>query len=235
MAKRIKKVNDEQLIDWKAVGQRVSNLPWFVWAVVLLVIAGFVFYFVGVFVSDKISTMEYKDLTFKKEMYGDVMMYHYFYSFVNKKGEVIRYNVYLQNDPRTNPATYEGEMKLNSHNVYLSIDTPGLLGQQNSMLAVGKMGEFLKSNDFNVTVAVPELGSANLNNVTVANCETNPDDEVILIRAGNQTKVTHEGNCFIVESKNGQVLESVERFIVELIAQAKVTSAQAGYTVNRSK
>ncbi|MEK6926825.1 MAG: hypothetical protein AABX11_00180 [Nanoarchaeota archaeon] len=233
MVRKNKTIKEEQLIDWKSIGKSIGNMPWFVWALGLFVVAGVIFYFAGVLISEKMNTFEYKNLAFTKEMYGKVLMYHYFYSFVNSAGEVVRYNVYLQNDPRTNPANYEGKIELDTNKVYLSVDTTGLLGCPNSILAVGKMSEFLVSNEFKITVAAPNLDSANKNNVTVANCETNPNNVVIIMKSGNETKVTQQNRCFVIEAKDCQILESTERFIVEGLAEARARSVREGYSLDK--
>lgn len=234
MKKKIKKIEEEPLIDWKDIGNRIMKMPWFVWAIIVLIVAGIVFYGVGKIISNEFNTIEYKDLTFTKEKYGEVIMYHYFYSFVNKNKEVVRYNMYLQNDPRKNPATYEGDMTLDAHNVYLSIDTDAIGNCSNSRLAVGKLSEFFVSNDFNITVATPDLESANKYNTSIANCETNPDDLVVLLTSGNKTKVTQNNRCFVIEANDCQILEASERFMVESVAEAKARSLREGYNLTKA-
>ena len=90
-------------------------------------------------------------------------------------------------------------------------------------MAVASLAGFLVNNKINVKGASPNEEEALRDNVRYATCSTHPDEVVILIRAGNETKVEKQGNnnCHVITVADCQVLEAVESFEVQSILDAR--------------
>src|SRR3989344_265330 len=78
-------------------------------------------------VFQSLNKFEYNGLTFTKEKFGQIPVYHYYYFLKSKQGQLIKYNLYLRIDPRKNNVSVDGEILLkDDRSVYLSINTTGL-------------------------------------------------------------------------------------------------------------
>ena len=106
--------------------------------------------------------------------------------------------------------------------VYLSINGTGLTQCKYSSTAINSLSTFLTNNLLTVKGATPDKTEAEKNNIRYASCESMPENPVIIIQAGNETKVEKkQDNCYIISISNCEALEAVERFEVQAILDAK--------------
>src|SRR3989344_2587720 len=74
------------------------EIPWYVWAIGVVVIVGVVFWVIF----SSVGQISYKGLVFQAEKYGTTIIYHNSYFIDNPIGEVIKYNLYLHGNPKKN-------------------------------------------------------------------------------------------------------------------------------------
>jgi hypothetical protein len=101
---------------------------------------------------------EYEGLTFQKEKFDKLDIYHYSYSLYHDDfKKVVQYNLYLLNDPRKNDIPVYGKIEFPEtlKSTYLSINMTNLEGCENSTAAVGAFGDFLYGNNVRVKGASP--------------------------------------------------------------------------------
>jgi len=139
-------------------------------------------------------------------------------------GEPRGVNLYLRNDPRKNKVPIDGEIIFpnNGDNVYVSIDPTNLTQCEYSSVALSNLGSFVYGNLFNMKPGVSNEEIAEATNRTYIDCETNPEEMTIIVKAGNGTKVVREKNlCYVIYSTDCEIMPAVEKFMVESIVQTK--------------
>jgi len=204
----------------KRLSKRLQSRQ-FYW-VVFGMVALIVFVLVLVFVKDSSYKFEYKTLSFTIEKSDDLLLYHYYYYF-NKGGQTYQTNVYLRNDPRKNNVpvdikTYYPE----NVGVIIAINETGTVGCEDSSLAVATLTQFYGNNLMKVRGATVDKEQAKANNMTFANCTSNPSMPVILFEGANVTQIRQpEKNCYVIDVANCEILPAVEKFIVQSILYAK--------------
>jgi len=195
-----------------------QELFWILVIMASLIVSLLVLYFV----LSNLNKIEYQGLTFTKERFGEIPIYHYYYYFNSSDGQLIKYNMYLRNDPRKNDIPVEGEISfVEGKFVYVSINSTGLNECPQSVLAVAGLSEFLTNNLFTVKAGTPNQEEAVSNNLTYINCDSHPDNPTILLQSANETKITQKDNCYIIDVADCKMLESVEKFEVQSIVDAK--------------
>ena len=176
---------------------------------------------------NRIGKFEYEGLTFTKEKFGEIPVFHYYYFFDNK-GEKYMYNLFLRNDPRKNTVSITGKavddgiIFDSKKTTYISIDPEGLIGCKYTTVGISSLTSFLKDNKITVKGATPNYEQAELNNVEYITCAGNINNDVIILKGGNETRVVRDSeNCHIIEIANCEVLEAIEKFEVQAILDAK--------------
>ncbi len=168
------------------------------------------------------NAFKYKSLPFTKENYAGVNVYHYTYSYQTDNGQTITNNILLRKDPRKNNVPVEGKIIFEGERkIYSTINTSGLLNCSSILRDSSYIPYFLVNNMFNVTIGTIDEAEAQASNVSYITCEKYPNDKVIFIKAGNETRITREGNCFILSVANCELLEVSEKFEVQAILDAK--------------
>src|SRR3989338_8019577 len=82
----------------------------------------------------------YDSLTFTKERYDEIPVYHYYYYFTDDDGQQYQYNLYLRIDPRENHVPVQGEIIFpKDKDVYLSINGTGLTQCKYSSTAINSL------------------------------------------------------------------------------------------------
>ena len=174
-------------------------------------------------VVQQMNNFEYQGLSFTKEMFGEIPVYHHYYYYKTLEGELVRYNLYLRNDPRKNTAPITGDVIMSlGTTTYLSVDGNALQYCEYSSVAIANLASFLASNLIRVKSAAPYKALAEEAKVVYATCDTHPEDIVIILTTGNETKVTKENNtCYVITAANCEVLQAVEKFQVQSIIDAR--------------
>lgn len=178
---------------------------------------------VGSQVYHGMNTFKYQGLTFNKVRVGELNFFYYNYMFKDLEGQQYRYNLYLRHDPRTNNVSINGgEVVLTKDLfVYISVNSTGLDKCEDSGIALGGLTNFISSNLIPVRAAKPDEKEANATNFRYVNCQTNPDNVVILVQQGNETSINKVGNCQIMTIGNCEIMKAVEKFEVQAIVDAK--------------
>jgi hypothetical protein len=217
MAKKIKK-DQETHID-KGIKK---YLPLIISLAVLAIIFLVLYYFF-----QGMGKVEYQGLTFIKQKFGSVQVYSYNYLVESPNGKIIQNTLYLRGDPSKNKAPLTGEIIYREGVMtYISINATGLTKCNYSLVSIATLTNFLVSNNLNVKGGTPDKEEAEQNNQTYATCEEYPYSTVIMIRAGNETKVEKtEENCYVISAANCEILPAVEKFIVQSILDARARNS----------
>jgi hypothetical protein len=185
--------------------------------IVVLIVASVVF--------QSLNKFEHDGLTFEKERFGEIPIYHYSYFPSNPyTGEVIgKYNLYLRIDPRKNNVPMEGVVQFPFGKfVYVSVNGTGLTECEFGRVAIGNLAGFLTDHDITVKGASPDKEQAELANAKHITCEDKPENVKILIQSGNETRIYKDVNlCHIIEIADCEVLDAIEKFQTQTIINAK--------------
>ncbi len=221
-AKEVKEEAEEKPLDTKKLNQ---EMKWAVGIMVGLIVFVVVFYFVFQSVVTSMRNFEYQGLAFTKERIGEIDIFHHYY-YYDFGGQTYKYNLYLRGDPRKNNASVKGFfgdlLRINRINdfAYISINETGLTNCSNSAIAIASLSSLFANNKIKIKSAVPDKEVAEARNITYASCENNPDNVVVMIGTGEETETTAEGNCYKITASNCHILEAIEKFEVQAIADA---------------
>ena len=171
------------------------------------------------------NTFNYQGLTFTKEMYGQIPVYHYYYYVTPSNGQQqYQNNIYLRDDPRTNNVSIIGKIvypPLGS-TIYLSINQTGIIECSNALRDVATLNAFILDNAYTVKGGYADQSLAQQNNGTYMTCATNPGQMVIALQHSNETSVVVNGTCYNFNINTCQgLLDAVEKFEVQSIIDAK--------------
>ena len=193
------------------------------WVLGLLVFLIAAFFLSNYFFS-RLNTFKYEGLTFTKEKFGEIPVYHYYYYITPQ----LKYNLYLRNDPRdsavslTGNAVSQGIEFSKQDSIYLTVSPEGLTQCEYGRAGIGTLASFLADNQLNVIGAASDEELAKEANVKYATCEFRPSEKVILLQAANKTEIIHEKeNCYIINIANCEIFDAVEKFEVQSILDAK--------------
>jgi hypothetical protein len=197
----------------------------------LLLILGFMVFLVILFlfassVFKSLNKVEYEGLVFTKESFGEIPVFHNYYYFRSPTGNLVRYNLFVRNDPTENDVPIEGgKIRFVGGEVYFTLDTTYLNECSQTILAVSGLTKFLSDNQLNVLSGNMDFAEAAVNNQNHITCETNPNDEVIQLRRGDETKITVTGpgsRCKdITIGPDCKVLEAIEKFEIHSFLDAQ--------------
>ena len=176
-------------------------------------------------------TFSYQGLSFAKEKFGEIPVYHYYYIFKTPSSltgqvtsEFIKYNLFLRVDPRENNVSVDGEIYLvQGVQTYVSVNPTNLTQCENSSIAIANLASFING----LVVAPAKSASpieeiANQSNVPYVTCENYLSEPRILIQAGEQSLIKKENtNCYVLTVANCEILEVTEKLIVQAIVDAK--------------
>ena len=176
-----------------------------------------------------LKTFEYEGLSFSKEKFGDIPVFHYYYytfprsitgSVTNEQPKQI--NIYLRNDPRENPVQINEEIEFQpkNHPIYISTNVTGLEECKPSV-GISTLSAFLSQNGHKLIGAIPDMEQAINEDIRYANCGSSSGSNVILIQKGEETKITRNEDCYIIDVNQCEIIPAVEKFIVQTIIDAK--------------
>jgi hypothetical protein len=190
----------------------------------ILLFMGFlvVVFLVSSYFFKSFNSFEYEGPSFTKEKAGKIPIFHYFYYFT-ADNQLIKYNLYLRNDPRENlvPLTGDGIVSFRKEQpVYFAIDDTGLDQCEFGPLAVANLVSFLSDNQLDVVTANLNFLEATHNNETWTNCKVR-GNPVIELYEGKETKVDIGDRCYKIQVNNCEILEAVEKFQVKSVLDSK--------------
>ena len=200
----------------KVIESQILKIIAFLFVVMItFLIAGYIF--------KQMNQFEYQGLTFTKERFGQIPVYHYYFYGETISGDIYKYNLYLRTDPRLNNIGVEGsEVYLNTRNVYLTLNTDYLNECDDNALAIGDLTLFLKDNQMNVTGANMDYTEAIMNGQKYATCETESNNFVIEIFKGDETKINVKNKCAQISvGPQCDILNATEKFKTQALIDAR--------------
>ena len=168
-------------------------------------------------------TFDYEGLTFTREKFGEIPVYHYYY-YYNYLGDIFQYNLYLRNDPRENDIPVDGKIEFSSiRPVYISVNGHKLIQCEQSNIAVAGVSAFFTNNLVETRSATPNIIESQYRRITYADCENMPNDQVVVITSGEESKIETTGDsCYTITIANCEILDATEKFIVQTIIDASI-------------
>lgn len=224
-AKELDKIAEKENVPKKKLEKETIWIVGIMIGLVVLFAVSFYFF-------ESLKNFEYEGLSFTKEKFGDIPLYHYYYftdlgaitgSAVDV-GKSKKIEVYLRNDPRENNVSYEGsDVEFYRRRfVYIGLNGTGLLECPYSTIAVASLSGFLAQNGFATRAGtVLEEEANNETQLKYVTCEKYPEHPVIILQAGDETKIVRENNCYTITAANCEILEAVEKFEVRALVDAK--------------
>tara|TARA_Y100000310_G_C20615012_1_gene780152 strand:+ start:578 stop:1240 length:663 start_codon:yes stop_codon:yes gene_type:complete len=164
-----------------------------------------------------LNNFEYNGLSFQKERLGEIPIFHHFYFYKAADGGLVKYNLYLRNDPRENNVPVEGgeiSFKKNSV-VFIGLNATGLQQCRFGPLAVGQLASFLTDNELPVEGGSTEFWDAGASQEDWVTCDLYKGNRVIEISEGDETKITIDNKCYKITVNNCEILEAIEKFEVQ--------------------
>lgn len=199
----------------------IGILVFLVFLIVAFFIAGYIF--------KNLNQFEHAGLTFTKENFGELPVFHYYYNFkAPVTGQIIKYNLYLRNDPRENDIPITGDKIKFSFGrpLYITMDATDLVECRRSNLAIATISSFLTDNQLDVRSGTTDLIEAAVfgdNKIKdYITCENKPNNVVIEFSRGDNTEIIIDGICHhIIIGPDCDILEAVENYEVQSILDAK--------------
>jgi hypothetical protein len=189
---------------------------------------------------EELNNFEYQGLSFTKETFGEIPVYRYYYythpSAITAsavQGDPTLINLLLRVDPRENNVTVDGEIDLPPKNkfVYISINDTGINDCEYIQVGLANLVSFLIANGFEVKGAVPDEVIAEEISSRHVTCDTHPNNGVILIQAGQESKITRQDNCYTMDVSSCNILDTTEKFQIQTILDAKKRAGAEGNTI----
>ena len=216
MEKKAQKTRKEKE---SAIDKKIKEL-WPLWAFIgTLVLMGVIFYFMF----SSYGKISYEGMEFAMEKYGTLLVYHYSYMIKAPSGQIFEYNLYLRNNPKENNVPVYGKILYPANKIILiGVNGTGLTNCNNSIIAVAELSEFLTGNFISIKGGSVEQNQSISNNTTQISCEKYPENPVIIMQSGNETKVerTNE-NCYVISAANCEILKATEKFIVQSLIEIR--------------
>lgn len=165
------------------------------------------------------NTFRYEGVTFTREAFGKLIVYHNYYSYKNHLNDIVRYDLYVRNDPRNNSIPFTGDsISLKTRTVFITLNTNGLTECSDSLLALGDLTRFFIGNDITVFSGNMNRTDARLNKQEYVTCEYTKQSEVIQIMRGNETSINVLGTCAnIVVGSQCDILDAIEKYKVRAV------------------
>ncbi|MBI2632142.1 hypothetical protein HYW75_04000 [Candidatus Pacearchaeota archaeon] len=178
-------------------------------------------------IAEEFRTFNYQGLTFTKERFEKIPVFHYYY-FFNNDGQTYKYNLFLREDPRFNNVPVSGNIVFSGERmIFLSINGTGISQCGNSSREIATLTSFFVNNMFNFKAGTPDKKEAEQKNLSFISCKTNPLSDVILIQKGDSTDIKREGSCYKINIADCELLNAIEKFEVQSIIDAKKRSGNS--------
>jgi hypothetical protein len=152
-----------------------------IWAVFILVIVFFGSYYL--FKSLGIGKIETQGLTFVKQKQGDLTVYHYYYIYQDKTGQLVQNNVYLRNNPeKVDIPVYGDQITYPAGKfAYVSINASAMEPCSMSSLGLYQVSSFLINGGITARSAVMVKDSNLSNSTSYRTCEIDKNNPIIQI------------------------------------------------------
>jgi len=168
----------------------------------------------------KSKKFEYGGFSFYKEKEGDITFYKSLLGYVTASGENIPFILKLRNDPRVlDEIQFEGVLKLKNETI-LSV-SPNIANCSDTYITMIDFARTLKAFGISAKAATTDVNYSKEYNATLADCRNSLGRTVVVMKEGNETKISQEKlvfkDCYVIEIKDCKIGQSFERFLLELI------------------
>ena len=218
--KEKRKVEKTETEEKKQSKKLESQVKWVIFGMIALILVVAVAYFIAQ-ESKKISYggLEYEKIDYSKSL----SLYHTEIPLRDAGGNLVaNYNLYLRNNPQDLKDIILSSPIQLKENTIVSLDEDSEIGCDDSGIAGANFLSFLKTAGIKVSVAYSEESYAKEKNANYVTCETDSNESIILIKKGEENKITQETpDCFVLQYKDCEILKPTERFMVALYANSK--------------
>ena len=200
--------------------KKISNKPVYKFLGFILFLV--LLFFVSSFLIKMTYNFDYQGLGFTKEKFGELIVYHHYYYFKDNYGELFQYNLYLRNDPRSNNISVDGEIVYPTQKDFIYISIGDEIEKcSDSSLAIAQLSSFITDNQMFLKTGLANEDRAEERNVPHVSCEKYPDDFVISLVRGDETRIEKDNKCYQIEIANCDILKAVEKFEVQSLVDRK--------------
>jgi len=178
---------------------------------------------IAVFYRYSSNNFKYAGIEFNKNYMGDIIFYTAKVPVMDAYKIISGYKtVDFRNDPRKLKDVIintDGNIKfVNNGLAYISY---GEMNQcEDNGLAATNLGLFMYLTDTRYKSALDDSDYANNTNIPYVNCQTHPNNTVMLIKSGNETKIEQTSeNCYELVFKECEILKVTEKFELIILDQ----------------
>lgn len=176
--------------------------------------------FLAHWISQEIRRFEYGGIEFYKEKEGSITYYKSLLGYVTATGEV-PFLLKLRHDPReSGRIPIEGTIRLKKE-VVLSL-SPEVTNCSNTYVTLVDFGMVLKAFSIKARAATTDRKYAREHNAALADCKDTGTETVIVMKEGNETKITQDKDCYVIEIKDCEIRQGFERFMFEFIRKSLI-------------
>lgn len=173
------------------------------------------------------SHFKYLGLEFKKEKYGNLLIYSANVPIIDARGNITSYvPLDLRNDPRTlrdilvNTSGYIGFLK--GVDTYISMN-PYMESCEDNGIALGGLGIFFSRAGVPIKAAFNNKSYAEPKGDLYITCQNATTNTVLIVDSGNETRITKIAeNCFKIEFNNCEILKATEKLQLLIVEQYMV-------------
>jgi len=210
-----------------------------VWAVVLMVSMIAIIIAVPYLRDNVFSKFNYQGMTFQKMMVGQLEFYNTklpvysqsSYSGVgtglvveeeSQKKQTGSYELSLRKDPRElDNITVDLDINnitfVKSRTVYVTYNASDPICQHNVISAADLANFLLNFGNFDVKGAFMDKDYAEANKIPYVTCENSPDNTVIMVVAGNESRISKvKDRCYKIEYANCDMVGVIDKFILSI-------------------
>jgi len=166
---------------------------------------------------------KYNGIEFNKNYMGDLIFYTAKVPVMDAYGRISGYKaIDFRNDPRTLKNivvnTSDGIRFIDDGLAYISY---GEINKcEDNSLAATYIGLFFSITDIEYRGAVDDPLYKKNSTIPYVNCQRNPWNSVVLIKAGNETKIEQtDRNCYELTFKDCDILKVIEKFELTILEQ----------------
>ncbi len=209
--------------------------------IIMLALIGIVLF--SYWVMQSMNKFDYKGMEFFKEKEGSIQYYKSIIGFATASGENIPFILKLRNDPRDlEKIPIDGNIKIANKEVVLSL-SPEITNCSDTFKTMLDFSRTLSSFGYDVTAGTTSREYSKENEVKQATCKQAKDKTVIIMKEGEENKITVNKeaypvilirgeketrttkyyDCYTIELSGCETQEGFERFILESISNSRVS------------
>jgi hypothetical protein len=199
----------------KHVKKQEKQIRLFIVLMLFLVVSIFLIYFL----IERARKFNYSGLEFVRVKQGNLILYNAQFPYLT--GKVInQLSVYFREDPRKlDRINIQGNIRLKK--VVALSASPEIFGCEDNILALSTLSLYLGNLRIKTIGAVADQEEADKLNLTYASCNDTSKYSVLVFKNGTESKITQKGDCYILESKDCEIMNVTERFMLGIYAHAK--------------